>query len=375
MTAPWSAEAAQLITGPHQLAVEVSATDLDTGTTVPVEVDTCRVWWSETSAPRCRAIVTGPVPDDLATLHLLDPRRPVRLTIAGGYRLGSGQLDVQPVATLDLRVRDVTRPANTMTLEAAGVEVRMIDAGLPVAMSVPPGSAQSLIEAIGQAVVTGTFYGYDGTVPLVVDPALADVDEVDFDSTADTGTPWDQADDWADTLAADLYDQGDGVLRLGPRPAAAGVSVLQLRTGPGGNLTRSTSRLSREGWHNSVHVAYEAPGTARGSGAYGNADAGPPWAPAQVGYVTAVERRPRRRSTATANAAAAAILERTVARGRSYQLSAPAALWVRPGHTVTVQLVTGAQERHLVTGTDLDLLAGVLTLTTRLPDGALPIGE
>lgn len=384
MTAPWAPEVADLLGRPHQLAVEVEATDV-TGfidDTIPVAVDGCRLSWSETSAPRCRAFLDGPVPDTLADLHFLDPRRPIRMRIRGGYRLDTGELDMHDVATLDLRLRDVTRtgganPTNRMHLEAAGVEVRLIDNGLPMIASVPPDQTKSLTAAIGEAVASSTFYGYDGVVPLVVDPLLPDVEELGWDTTQDTGTPWDQVDDWADSLDADLFDEGDGILRLGRRPTLAGSSVLQLRTGPGGIVTSSTSRLSREGWNNAAFVAYELPGTEPGSGSYGTAQLPDtsPYAPLYAGFVTAVERRPRRRSTATANWAAAAILARQQSRGRSYIVESPVALWVRPGDTITVQLVTGAQERHLVTDVDMDLFTGRMTLSTRLPDGAQPTGE
>ena len=86
-----------------------------------------------------------------------------------------------------------------------------------------------------------------------------------------------------------------------------------------------------------------------------------------VGWRWQVFERTSPTTQAAANAAARVLLGRALSRGRSLSVTAVAAYWLRPGHTVTVQLPTGDQERHLVSRVDFDIPAGLMTVRTRRP--------
>ncbi|ARU53514.1 hypothetical protein CBR64_20880 [Cellulosimicrobium cellulans] len=83
------------------------------------------------------------------------------------------------------------------------------------------------------------------------------------------------------------------------------------------------------------------------------------------------------RSSLKASAVAAARVRRTISRGRQMSVeAAAAAYWLRPGHTITVQLPTGPQERHLVSSVTFDLPSGTMHVRTRVPvDVTITTGE
>lgn len=99
-----------------------------------------------------------------------------------------------------------------------------------------------------------------------------------------------------------------------------------------------------------------------------------PYAPANAGG-RRVFREERNVATtqAAADAAAATLLGRRLAEGRTLDLEAITAWWLRPGHTVGARLPTGAREEHLVVAMDANLTTGRMRVATRLPDTATVI--
>jgi hypothetical protein len=174
-----------------------------------------------------------------------------------------------------------------------------------------------------------------------------------------------------------VYDNGLRQWRIEPRPAVASRAVASLKVGANGTITRSASTVTRDDWANTVRLRYRwrtAAGADQLVTGYAAVTSGP-YAPATAGTRVYIEERETPSTTAAANRAAKAILARMLARSRSYQLTAHAAYWLRAGHTITVQLPTGGQERHLVSSVVFRPLAGLMDLTTRLPDTASVIGE
>ena len=124
------------------------------------------------------------------------------------------------------------------------------------------------------------------------------------------------------------------------RAAVASVSRAQLAVGPGGTLTHSQSDLARAEWGNAVLLRSswrDGTGTDRIVIASAWATSGD-FAVATAGARWQLIERTSPTTQAAANAAAKHILTRTLSRGRGYTLTAVAAYWLRPGHTVTVQL-------------------------------------
>lgn len=87
-----------------------------------------------------------------------------------------------------------------------------------------------------------------------------------------------------------------------------------------------------------------------------------------IGYITYTEERSGPIAKFQADAAAQNVLAHKITLGRSIKLEAVSALWLRPSHTVTIQLPTGEQERHLVQSVTFAPTEGRMTVTTRQPE-------
>jgi hypothetical protein len=362
LTAPWQPAAETAIRATIRTYAQVWARKSGHADTV-LPVTAASVTFDETWVPHVQADVTCAVPDD-ALLDLLDPRDPsVRLLLDAGYYLPSG-LDVHNVANLGLRERNPTRPDNTMRLTAESDEALVLDAG-PVL-----GPATTATDTDLSALVATWLRVPLGYVPQLDVSLPASKVSTTFDNRNDW---WPLFKGWTDAAHAWLYDGGDRVWHLSQRPTATAQPAHTLKTGPGGTVEASSSTLSQADWANYVSLLHSW------------SDAGVDHTVVGVAYVTSgphqavsagktlpglrvySERNNTPIDQASADAAAAAILVRRLRAGAEVTLTAVAAWWLRPGMTVALQ-IAGAEEFQLVTRVTFDLLAGRMTLTTRLPD-------
>lgn len=395
ITYPWEARAPQALATAVRHRWEITY-DPD-GINVPGEVVSATVVYDESWSPHVQASLTCRLPDS-ATLTALDPRSGCRLVISAGYsypdedtggtyaETGGSTVNpgwVRPLADLGVTRRTVRRPQGDLLLTAQSDEIlaqqlHWFAGGMPAG---PVYNAAGAISNLVRA-VTGKF-------PALTDPAVAEVGRTDTEWDTTTYLPdesigsqsyWSLIESLADTWDLWVYDVGglslDGDVggngwRIGFRPSKASTSAAQLRTGPGGLLVSSESTTSRDdGFANTVHLIHEwtnAAGTRFRRATGRSVTSGPLSITAAGRYMLSVTRD----APITTNGvrrAAESLVRRTVTRGRSYTLLAPAMYWVRPGRTVTVRLPTGAQERHLVSRVEFSYPAGLMTLTTRLPE-------
>lgn len=339
--------------------------------TLALDVQDYSISWDEDSTPRVMANLQARVGDQ-DTLDSLDPRTGARVIVTASYQLPDGSMDTHQVADLCLRSRRVSRPDNTMTLICASDEALYIDA----APSVHFFDGQTTHASAAAAVETWV------AAMAAAGPASGDVvvttnrDDGTFDADTFPTDKWNVCRDAADSIDADLFDNGDRVLRLAPRRYLVAASALALTVGVNGTIVTSEALLDREDWHNGVLILWEweNDGTApnkRWGQAY--VDTGP-YRPAVAGDRIHAEQRDGWMSATRATTTATTVLRRHLARARTYTLETVSAWWVRPGDTVTVQLPTGDQERHLVSRIT-HTTGGAMRLTTRLPDNESTIGE
>lgn len=375
-TAPYPAAVEQLLSQSH--AQRVTARAVIGAQTIALDVIDYTVDASEQRTPRVEATLTCAVPDE-ATIALLDPRTSVRIIIAAAYRLTSGVWAEADIANLILRRRSISRPDNTMALYAQGLESIIIEQSANThaaddpaedhsPISVPSGSDRARIMLA--AYLDGTPYA----ATTITDTAR----------TGATLWPGNGADLWDDIESIgeqqgfEVYDQGDNTLRIARRPeTVTSDPAAALTVGATGTITGSDAVVDRDDWANFVVLRYRTVALTTGvvSYVYGTArvTAGPySWAAA--GVRSMIVDRIGKPSLAAANAAAAALLQRVLARGRGYTLTAISAWWIVPGATVTVQLPTGTQERHIVASVT-HTTGGTMTVVTRLPDTVSTIGE
>jgi len=373
---------AELITGTHQVIVTARA--ISGGTTVPLDVEDYLVDWTERRTPRCTATLVCAAPDE-ATLALLDPRTYVRVIVTVSYRLASGSWDAHDVAHLQLRDRTVNRPRDTVTLTCASHEAAVLDFS---PMTQHPDDYGT---AMPDGTYTTTWDSASGmTRNIIADMLLellagpmSDVTVVDEVHSGPATVPinpndrWDQFESAAEQNGYEILDAGDRVIRLAALPALSPDTALALTVGANGTIEDSDAGVDRDGWANFVTLRYrwqEMSGTERVDRfTYGQqwVQSGP-YAPTSSGWKTLVEDRDGHPGQQQANQAAANLLSRMLSRARSHTLTAVPAWWLRAGHTVTVQLPTGPQERHLVAGVVFRPTG--MTVVTRLPDSVSTIG-
>lgn len=356
MTGPWPAEVATLVAQPHRTTCRVV---LHLVHDVDLDVTNLSIGWDEARAPRCTATVTCPLPDE-SLLTALDPRHLVRVSIIVGYHLGSGELDEQTVATLDLRAVEESQPDGVLRLDLAGLECRVMDHSLAFLYTSP--TPVPVISVIALNVITSS----TGDTPFEVRGVTDRLDP--FPDAPYGAERWTYADGLADSLGCDLYDDGSGVIVLEPRRTTVTTAVHQLRTGPGGTVTRYRSRRSREGFNNWAHLRYDNGTGDPATWDYANAEATGEFSYTNVGMVMFAETRQAVLTPAARQAAADAVLARQLTGGRSYSCDAIAAWWVRPGDTVTVETARDGQERHLVARADFLWPDDVMSITTRYPE-------
>ena len=363
--APYSEDTPALLT--RSLTQVVRAWLLPpTGDPIALEIERCQFGWDEARAPRVTASLTARVPTDQTVLDLFDPRAGARVAIHAGYvRPGTGTEDVQPVADLGLRARVVTRPGNTLELDAASDEAQVIDASPVFGVTAAGISTTWAILNTLRSVIPATDWNSVG------DPGGGAV------TVSDVTDIWSTIDDLADRINFDIYDDGMRGWRCYARPVLAGTPAHELVVGQDGTLITSTASLDRDTWFNAVTLRYvwrNGAGVEQMVTATRAVTAGTYAVTGPAGRRTYTEDRAVATTQAAANAAADAILARFLSRSRTYQLRAIAAYWLRPGMTVTVQLPLGDPESHLVAAVSFDPIAGTMDLRTRLPDNASTIG-
>ncbi|MBD3782442.1 MAG: hypothetical protein IE926_05710 [Micrococcales bacterium] len=370
-TAPFDPAVAALASDSHTAVL--TAVAVSGATTVPLDVLDYSVAWDENRNPHTTASLDCAVPDQ-AALDLLDPRTMVRVKITVSYTLPSGHVDAQQVADLGLRSRRVSRPDNTLTLECASDEALVID-NSPDAPYFEGQSTFATPVAYVNSALTARLAGGPAASPTIVNRLTSSGGAFLVDSFPTDW--WSTIVDALDALDADLYDPGDRTFYLEPRAYATAESVHVLTVGPRGNIVSSDAGVGREDWANAVTILWRwdntsNPGQPDRTWGLANVTGGP-WAPSVAGYKTYTETRPGKVNSTTATAVAQNVLRRVLARGRTYRIVAVAAWWVRAKDTVTIQLPTGDQERHLVAAVEFRG-DGLMTLTTRQPDTLSTIG-
>lgn len=373
LTAPWAPEAETwLRTGVVRTVATVQATHPSWAEPITLDVESGTVTFDEQWAPHVQAVLSCRLPTDQAVLDALDPRDLVRIVITAGYVYPGGQRDEHLVADLGLRSRRVVRQpgATSMQITAASDEALVLDAGETVLFDDQYKSPGWRLDWMIEARL-GIALGYTPTLDLTQCPQ--DLVPVEFNGRV---KQWDTIKGAVDVAAAWLRDRGDRTWVCTPWPTTTTRAVHLLRTGTNGTINRSEVELSREDWANVVVITYDWTDTggaehrAAGWAMLTGARAGTlnPSGPARPGIKVFRDAREGEATSAQARTAAAAILRRKLRSARSAVVTARAAWWVRPSHTVRIQLPIGRAESHLVSRVQFDIASGEMTVTTRAPD-------
>lgn len=366
ITAPWSTDVSGLLSEPLRHVIEVRANHTSWPAPIPLDIESGTVNYSETQSPFISADMALRVPPTQAELDLLDPRQGVVIEIDAGYVLPDGTRDVHRLANLYLWDRVVKRPDNLVQLSARSMESRLIEwmpLGASKSFTFESDAGAAIKELIQWALPSAPVTNILPKASFVTGADIMAVGTGDnvmraiFDIADRAGDGW-------------VYEDGLGTWHVKPRPKFAGLSAAQLRTAINGTITRSDATLSLEDWYNSVLVEHRwYDGEQRTAQGWAEVTSGS-LSVAAVGRRTLKITREYTGSAATAKSAASALVARTISRGRAISVEVGSApYWIRPGSTVTIQLPTGTQERHLVTDVQFDLAgSGTANINTRLPE-------
>lgn len=342
----------------HESLVTVNGTQVD--------VESASLTFDESQSPHVTFEATCRTPETQSVLDALDPRTFPRVRVSLGYRYPGGQLDLPELVNLSLSSRTVTRPDNQMRVYAESDEVIVGETGRTTDWNFGATfNPAAVVRDLLQAGSPGSTVLLEASRPSVTEDEALIVRGGDDLMAAAAEIADRGADLW-------VYDDGTRTFHIAERPRLGSVAAA-LQVGANGTIIRSETTMARDQWANAVlvrHTWTTSSGTEAIRTGYAQTTSGP-YAVATVGRKMLVIDRRRPASAASAKAAAASVLKRVLSRGRSFDLDAHAAYWLRPGHTVTVQLPAGEQERHLVSRVRFDIPTGRMSVATRLPQDAV----
>lgn len=335
------------------------------GPAVPLAVrrDSLEVTFSEDWAPFAQIKCELPADTD-APLDLLDPRLNCRLSVAAGYAYPNGREEVLPLADVGLRERPVRRPDDVVALTAASDEARAQDYRIMHTAAFPR-------TGVNEAVRWLLGFALAPDVPVLVSDfadgtKAAGLAEIEAGIGDDV---WSILDDVAARAGVRIWCDETRTWRIANRPANAGLTSLELTVGKDGTILKSETRLTREEWFNAAVLRYRwktVAGVEQVRHGRALVSSGP-HAVQTVGAKVYFDEIERPVSQSAADAAAASKLRTLTSRGRSLHLTAGAAYWLRPNHTIRVQLPTGAPEKHLVQSVTFRPHTGDMDIVTRQP--------
>jgi hypothetical protein len=331
-------------------------------------LDNCSLTFDELQAPYAQLNMRSIAPETQTALDRLDPRLFPRVDVTMGYRFHDGREETERMASLGIDTRSVDRPANTLTLVAQGDERLVMDRGVgtePVTFTSSDEAFGAIVRLIRLAIPNaptrddGTrVYGWvpaDSTV--VVEPGDNPISAV-IDVSDRVGDLW-------------TYADGLGVWHITRRPVLASTPFLSLTVGERGTIVKSTSRLSRDDWANSVLLRHKwrEGDEDRSVVVWADVSTGD-YRVGKIGAKRVVLDRATPIDFVTASQAATSLLRRYSSRGRTLTVEAVADYRLRPGHTISVQLPQGGADLHLVSAVTFEQPTGTMTIRTRVPDDA-----
>lgn len=365
-TFPYAADAEERIRFSARHVITATAYP-DGGEPVELDVEDGSVEFDDSRAPRIMATLTCKIPDDKTILDALDARKTFRVKIFAGYKWDSVNEDVQLLADLHVRQREIRRPSNRMVLELWSDEGLAMDYKRLAWDSQPPQS--NLLDAVEYHVLIATI-GSD--LPEVVSDY-----PVSFGASAVAGlvqepgqSGWDLLYESVTRAGVSVYCEPDRTWRIAKPQALSDTTSLNFTTGGGGILIESNSVTSRENFKNAVCIKYswrDANGVDQVVWGHAFIETGP-FSLIEIGYNSHFEERNVPATQSQADNAAAAALRAMSRRGRSFVLNSVSAYWLRPGQTVTATLPEGDQERLLVSAVYFNFPSGSMSVRLRQPE-------
>lgn len=331
-----------------------------------------RLDYSRSWSPYVQASFRAAKPAEALQLKLLDPRAKTYVHLDLGYNKMASSAVVPNVAMLRLERAD-SRPDGDLDIQLLGMEATAQEAiwTQDWDFSFP---RTGIIEALSSLINSGTMgfqksvvsslpYGYRADLLNTGDPdELGHRPPVVSDGTS----IWSAIDSLAAQANLKVWEDGLKVWHIAARRQVGSTPAMLLSDGPGGLVTEGSYRRSREGWYNSVSLTYpDAPRhwSRPNNDVRGLATASGKYAPSKVGSVVYRGTRSGYATSASADAAAQALLKTFLARGDLYRMEAVAAYWLRPGMPVDVS-IQGSRSRQIVESVNFRPWDGLMDVET-----------
>ena len=319
--------------------------------------------WRPVSRGHCPAVSRTPWPWKGWT-----PGGPSAWSVYAGYKYDSVTEDVQMLADLHARSKEVTRPANRLVLQLWSDEGLAMDYRRLAWDSQPPQS--NLLDVV-------KYHVNIANIGSVLPPVVSEYAD-SFGASAVAGlvqepgqSGWDMIHEAAARAGVSVYCDSDRTWRIVKPQAIQPDTALNLNTGGGGIIIESNAVTSRERFRNAVCLRYswrDSNGLQQIQYGHSYIATGP-YSLGAIGYNSHVEDRDKPVTAAQANMAAEATLRALSRRGKSFVLEAISAYWLRPGQTVTATLPEGLdQERLLVSAVHFNFPSGSMSCRLRQPE-------
>lgn len=336
-------------------------------TVFDLDPSSCTVTFDEAWSVHIQARLTLEATTDPNLLAALNPLYPATVVIKAGYIWPDGSTDLQTLATLFVRSRQISEPAGTLSVHLVSWEgliedytyirphtprtvnlVSWLTDHLKTTLTpvTPPtvSNRSGVYAGGGVGLIAGMTYPLGRTAG----GSLTDV--------AARCSKWVHA----DSLGRCVIDARP-VKATDPEAMAATLSK-----GPGGTVTRMDTWSDREPWYNTVVLRYWWDNGTASQNIIGTARPfmsvlGPQFAGERAYY----EEINAGATQAAADAAAVSKLTHLLGRHRIHDVTAVAAYWIRPGQTVQLQPLDGPDETAQVRTVTFDLSTHSMTLATR----------
>jgi hypothetical protein len=266
--------------------------------------------------------------------------------------------------------RTVTlRPCPTLLVDevevgrgrSVGMSLTASDPSLAISTDVY--AVPTTLPASARTVSTAIAYLIRRTFPAaVIDDRIGSTASTGVGFTVD-GDPWAAIESLADTIGADVYVDTTDRFVVAPTPSIKAVATDTLRTGPGGTIVGTRSRVIRG--YNRVLLSFRGDDGRVIVGRWADQSGGPLDVDSRYGRVTYTESRDRGATQTQADTAAARLARRTAGLVRDVEVEAVGAPWIETGDTVSVVIPTG-EDRLVLSMVDHDLTGlGPSTYTFR----------
>lgn len=373
ITDPYPPEIEELLAEPLQHLYRVTVLPASGPEFDVIPVDTLDLTYDMDWSPYAQARLTVQTPEDPAQRDALDARLGTRVRLVAGYRHAGAEF-LDTLATLRVESTDSPYPGTTTDLTLHGAELIPQNRNT---LKEGDSAVDNYKDLTGLDPFIRSFInrGYEpGPKPVIVStiPPAPWWSELVADYMGSGETYWAAIEGPAGAAGVRVYDDGTGTWHIDHLPAISSTIAARLKTGPGGTITSADRSTNLAEWHNHVSLQYDW--TDKTTGAANSVSGVAYVASGPYAALNGETRGYARYYSGTkvsldyARGRAVRLLAKFLRRGRYRSLTAAAAYWLRPGHTIEYRIGADAWATALVSAVTFSPLTGSMSVSTTRPE-------